>query len=85
MGIVYSGLVTVSKTLIKVPLEKALVVREYQNGYYSLPAWYIGTSLATTLLMVVTAVFFTVPFYFLAGFECPYGCFVLVMCLLVCI
>jgi hypothetical protein len=38
-----------------VPLEKALILREYQNGYYALWAWFFG-SLAATLLIQVDAV-----------------------------
>ena len=85
MGIVYSGLVTTSKTLIKVPVEKALVVREYQNGYYSLPAWYIGSSLATIVLQTLTGIAFTIPFYFLAGFQTNFGIFLVTMVIMVCI
>ncbi len=84
MATVFSGLVTVSLSIIKVPLEKALILREYTNGYYALWAWFFGNLAATLLVQAVATTAFSIPYYLLIGLAGDYlwmlGSFLLLAC-----
>mmetsp|Transcript_31094 Transcript_31094/g.71887 ORF Transcript_31094/g.71887 Transcript_31094/m.71887 type:complete len:605 (+) Transcript_31094:563-2377(+) len=69
MSCMYSGMVTTSFMIIKVPLEKVVIVREYQNGYYALWAWYAGSVAAWLTLQAITSTVFCSALWIAVGFH----------------
>mmetsp|Transcript_16082 Transcript_16082/g.61326 ORF Transcript_16082/g.61326 Transcript_16082/m.61326 type:complete len:284 (-) Transcript_16082:716-1567(-) len=49
---------TLVNTLLTVPLLRSLILREYHNGMYCLPAWYLSNAIVTHVTQLVISVVF---------------------------
>lgn len=56
-------------TVIRFPLTKALLLREYKNGCYSSFSWYVAYLVQTLLFQVLFTLCLLVPAYFMVGLR----------------
>lgn len=55
--------------LLTFPLERALLVREYSNGMYSVPSYYLGKMVSTIPFDIFFPILFSCISYFMVGFQ----------------
>lgn len=54
-------------TLISVPLELPIIIREYKSGLFRLGSWYVAKNLSELPMQILLPILFFVPAYFLIG------------------
>ncbi|KAG7390461.1 hypothetical protein PHYBOEH_007031 [Phytophthora boehmeriae] len=59
--------VTANPVFASVPLELALISREYKGGLYHLISWYLSKNVSELPMQVLVPVVFFIPVYFLIG------------------
>eukprot|EP00615_Pteridomonas_danica_P007464 CAMPEP_0114361864 /NCGR_PEP_ID=MMETSP0101-20121206/25146_1 /TAXON_ID=38822 ORGANISM="Pteridomonas danica, Strain PT" /NCGR_SAMPLE_ID=MMETSP0101 /ASSEMBLY_ACC=CAM_ASM_000211 /LENGTH=220 /DNA_ID=CAMNT_0001507239 /DNA_START=1 /DNA_END=663 /DNA_ORIENTATION=+ len=55
--------------IIKYPLTRALIQREYRNRYYSIGPYFFAELLCRTVFECINVIFLGVPCYFLVGLQ----------------
>jgi len=79
---------TLFATVMRFPLQRSLLLREYRNGVYSLPSYYAALLLSSMLFQSFYALFMGIPIYFLVGLQNSFVKVMLFlgnMCILSCI
>jgi len=66
---------TVLHTALELPITRALVTREYRNGWYALPPYQIATILVHCLLQTFNSLCLSLPIYFLVGLRLEVAAF----------
>mmetsp|Transcript_21042 Transcript_21042/g.67805 ORF Transcript_21042/g.67805 Transcript_21042/m.67805 type:complete len:252 (+) Transcript_21042:1291-2046(+) len=69
MAVIYNGMMCVSQTSILVPLEKRVLLREYQNGYYAVFPFFASAILVRFTFQALATTCWAIPFYFMAGLD----------------
>ncbi|POM61795.1 ABC Superfamily [Phytophthora palmivora] len=59
--------VTANPVFVSVPMELALISREYKAGLYHLFSWFLSKNLSELPMQIVLPIVFFVPIYFLIG------------------
>ena len=67
MAVIYNGMMCVSQTSILVPLEKRVLLREYQNGYYAVFPFFASAILVRFCFQALATTVWAVPFYIMSG------------------
>lgn len=69
MSVIYNGMMCVSQASILVPLEKRVLLREYQNGAYAVFPYFAATIATRILFQAMASTVWAIPFYFMAGLR----------------
>lgn len=69
MSVIYNGMMCVSQASILVPLEKRVLLREYQNGAYAVLPYFAATISTRILFQALASSVWAVPFYLMAGLR----------------
>ncbi len=72
MILLFNGMSTVMQTVSAMPMEKAIVLREYRNGYYNPNAFFLARSFVIFVLQLCYTLLHTSIVYPLVGFQ-PYA------------
>uniref|UniRef100_H3GF97 ABC transporter domain-containing protein n=2 Tax=Phytophthora ramorum TaxID=164328 RepID=H3GF97_PHYRM len=59
--------VTANPVFVSVPMELALISREYKGGLYHLMSWYLSKNISELPMQIILPIVFFVPIYFLMG------------------
>ncbi|KAJ8599057.1 hypothetical protein CTAYLR_007595 [Chrysophaeum taylorii] len=69
MSVIYNGMMCVSQASMLVPLEKRVLLREYQNGVYALAPYLTAAIFSRFIFQFLATTIWAVPFYLMSGLE----------------
>ena len=79
---------TLAQTIISFPIQRALLIREYRNGSYSLASYYLSMMFSKGFLGVIYVFAIVLPIYFMVGLQLvpeKFAYFVVIMICMTCI
>mmetsp|Transcript_28140 Transcript_28140/g.45187 ORF Transcript_28140/g.45187 Transcript_28140/m.45187 type:complete len:647 (+) Transcript_28140:291-2231(+) len=74
--ILFLGMSSIMSTSLAIPAEKAVLCREYANGYFSMPAYFIARMLVLWAFQFLYSFIFSAALYYMIGFYSPFANFV---------
>lgn len=60
---------TLGNTVLTFPMRRALLLREYKNGTFSLVPWYVAWMISTSLINFIHVLLMGLPVYFMVGLR----------------
>ena len=62
-----SAMTTIMATIVIMPIDKAIFLKEFRNGYYSVSAYYVATLLCNLMFQCIYGILLCSISYFVIG------------------